>query len=388
MEFKYKKTKAACYIGYTVQAIINNFLPILFIIFNKNYGLSYESIGRLIFINFITQIFADISAPLIVKRIGYKKSAVLCHFLATAGLLLLSFLPNVIGNTYFAIVISIMVYAFGSGIIEVIISPIMEFLPTENKSGNMAVLHSFYCWGQVFTIAVTTLAVKVLGFGDWQLIPLFWAVVPFINMFFFMSVPVVEKTEEEKSGGNNYFKDKRFYYIVIFMICSGASEIAMSQWASIFAQNGLGISKIKGDFLGPCIFGVLMGTGRILYAMFSNKFSYLKTVAFCSFLALVCYLVAGFSKNPVVSLAACAFCGITVSMFWPGTLSFAVKTFPSGGALMFGIVALSGDLGCSTGPWLLGLIADRVNLNTGFAVCGIFPLVMLIMAFLFSIKKD
>ncbi len=388
MNNKYKKTKLACYGGYTVQAVINNFLPILFVIFKKEYNLSYESLGRLIFINFFVQIFADMTTPFIVKRIGFKKSAVLCQGLAALGLVLLAVLTGVISNTYLGIVIAVVFYAFGSGIVEVVISPIMEYLPTENKAGNMAVLHSFYCWGQSFTILVTTLIVKLSGYEMWRLVPLVWAVIPLLNMFFFATVPVVEPKSTAEEKKKNLFADKKFYYLILFMIASGASEIAMSQWASIFAQNGLKISKFQGDLLGPCAFGIFMGIGRVLYAKFSDRIPYLKIMTICSAFTAVCYFVVGFTGNPVISLTACALCGITVSMFWPGTLSFAVKTFPMGGTLMFSVLALSGDLGCSSGPWLLGIIADKTGLNSGFTVCAVFPLVIVLVAFLFSKEKN
>lgn len=385
METRYKKTKLACYGGYTVQAIINNFLPILFVVFQKNFGLSYEKLGRLVLINFFVQIFADITTPFIVKKIGFKKSAVLCHFLAALGLSLLSFLPKILPSPYTAIIICVMIYAFGSGIIEVVISPIVEYLPTDNKAGNMAVLHSFYCWGQAFTVIISTVLVKVFGYGFWNFIPLVWAIIPLSNMFFFSTVSVVEPIEEENEKSNKKdFKSKKFVFLVILMICSGASEISMSQWASIFAQNGLGISKFAGDLLGPCTFAIFMGIGRILYAAFAEKIPFLKILVVCSILCTACYLVVGFVNNPVIALIGCGFCGITVSFFWPGTLSFAVKTFPQGGTFMFSFIALSGDIGCSLGPWILGITADKINLQSGFVVASVFPIVMLITALLFA----
>ncbi len=388
MDSSYKKTRLACYGGYIVQAIINNFLPILFVIFKSQYALSYESLGRLVFINFFTQIFADFLTPYIVKRVGLKNSAVLCHIFATLGLVSLFILPQFI-DTYTAIIISVMIYAFGSGVIEVVISPIVEYLPTDNKSGNMAVLHSFYCWGQVFTVTVTTFLVSMLGYSLWRYVPLIWAVIPFCNMIFFATVKVVEPKEKtSKTLDKENIFNKKFLYLVIFMVCSGASEIAMSQWASIFAQNGLKVSKTVGDLLGPCAFAVFMGIGRIVYALFSEKIPYLKVIIISGILCTACYLVVGICKIPAISLVACAVCGFTVSMFWPGTLSFAVKTFPNGGTFMFSLIALSGDFGCSSGPWLLGAIADNTGLNSGFIICTVFPIMMIVTAFLFLKEKD
>lgn len=389
MNVSYKKTKLACYTGLTVQAIINNFLPILFIIFQKDYGLSYEQLGRLLFINFAVQIFADLITPYIVKIIGYKGSAIACHFLASAGLVMLFILPNVMTDFYSAVVLSVMVYAFSSGIIEVVMSPIMELIPQDNKTANMAFLHSFYCWGQALTVIVTTLLVKLLGFADWRFIPLLWAIIPFLNMFFFMRVPVIEppKTQSEKSS-KDFIKRREFVCFLIFMLCAGANEIAMSEWASVFAQNALGVSKTIGDLAGPCAFAILMGSGRIIYAKYLCRFSYRKVTIVNSILCFACYFAVAVCKIPVFSLLACAICGFSVSIAWPGTISLAARRFPNGGTTLFSLCALFGDTGCSTGPWLLGAVADATNLNTGFLVCCIFPIVMLLTAIFLLKEKD
>lgn len=389
MSVSYKKTKLACYTGLTVQAIINNFLPILFIIFQKDYGLSYEQLGRLLFINFAVQIFADLITPYIVKIIGYKGSAISCHFLASAGLVMLFILPNVMTDFYSAVVLSVMVYAFSSGIIEVVMSPIMELIPQDNKTANMAFLHSFYCWGQALTVIVTTLLVKLLGFADWRFIPLLWAIIPFLNMFFFIKVPVIEppKTQSEKSS-KDFIKRREFLCFLIFMLCAGANEIAMSEWASVFAQNALGVSKTIGDLAGPCAFAILMGSGRIIYAKYLCRFSYRKVTIANSILCFACYFAVAVCKIPVFSLLACAICGFSVSIAWPGTISLAARRFPNGGTTLFSLCALFGDTGCSTGPWLLGAVADATNLNTGFLVCCIFPIVMLLTAIFLLKEKD
>ncbi|MCQ2454546.1 MAG: MFS transporter [Clostridia bacterium] len=386
LKSSYKRTKIACFGGYTVQAIINNFLPILFIIFRQEYGLSYESLGRIILVNFFVQIFADIATPFVAKKIGFKKLVVFCHFLAFLGLASFGFINFIVKDIYLSILISVVIYAFGSGIIEVVVSPIMEYLPTDNKEGNMSVLHSFYCWGQAFTIIVTTVLVKLLGFGLWKFIPIIWSAVPFINMIFFCTVPVVEpkKTEKREKGGKDLFV---LILILALMLCSGASEIAMSQWASIFAQSGLKVSKVVGDILGPCAFAIFMGTGRILYAVFSKRIPFIKVMLVSSFLCAVCYFVVGISNSPIISLFFCAFCGITVSAFWPGTLSYAVKLFPDKPTFIFGTVALFGDLGCSLGPWLLGFAADKINLNFGFVISTVFPLLMIIIVLLLRKKE-
>ncbi len=389
MSVSYKKTKLACYTGLTVQAIINNFLPILFIIFQRDYGLNYEQLGRLLFINFAIQIFADFITPYIVKIIGYKGSAIICHFLAAFGLTLLFVLPSIMTDFYSAVVISVIVYAFSSGILEVVMSPIMELIPEDNKTANMAFLHSFYCWGQALTVIVTTLLVKLLGFADWRFIPLLWAIIPFLNMFFFMRVPVVEppKTQNEKTS-KDFIKQREFLCFLIFMLCAGANEIAMSEWASVFAQNALGVSKTIGDLAGPCAFAILMGSGRIIYAKYLCRFSYRKVIIAVTLLCLACYMAVALCKIPVFSLLACAICGFSVSISWPGTISLAASRFPNGGTILFSLCALCGDMGCSSGPWLLGAVANATNLNTGFLVCCIFPIIMLVTAIFVLKEKD
>ena len=389
MSRSYGKTRIACYVGYTVQAVINNFLPILFIVFQKKYDLNYEQLGRIVFINFFIQIFADFLTPKIVKYIGYKGAAILCHGLAAAGLVLISILPKIIPDFYVALVISVAFYAFGSGIIEVVISPMIEMLPLGKKGANMAFLHSFYCWGQAFTVLGTTALIFVLGYDNWNLVPLIWAIVPLFNMFFFMGVPVIEpESGEDKKTAKEMLISREFICFVIFMVCAGASEIAMSSWASMFAQKGLGISKTLGDLLGPCAFAIFMGSGRIIGGVLSERISYRKMIIFNNILCIVCYLTAALCRNPFLALVSCALCGFAVSISWPGTFSLAAMRFPKGGTLMFSILALCGDLGCSSGPWLLGTVADIKGLNAGFIVSCIFPVVMLATAVFVLKEKD
>ncbi len=385
----YGKTKVACYIGYVVQAIINNYFPILFVIFESKYSLSYEKLGRIIFINFFVQIFADLLTPLIAKRLGYKGTAVLCHAITATGFCLLSVLPKFMDNTYLAILISVSLCAVGSGIIEVVISPIVELLPTKNKGANMAFLHSFYCWGQAFTVIITTALVYIFGYNDWQYIPLVWAIVPLSNMFFFESVSVVEPDKNERiPTAKEMLLTREFFCFVIFMVCAGASEIAMADWTSFFVQTRLGVSKVMGDLLGPCAFAIFMGTGRIVYGALSGKCSIRKVLILNNLLCLLCYVGVALFESPVISLIACALCGFSVSLSWPGTLSIAAARFKNGGTVMFSLFALSGDFGCSTGPWLLGIIADNLGFKWGFLSCAVFPLAFILAATLLIKEKD
>ena len=383
-KISYTPTKIASYVGFFVQAIVNNFLPILFIALQDVYKIGYEKLGRLIMFNFITQLVTDMLTPKIVGIFGYRKTAFMCQGFAALGLAMLSFMPRVLPDPYVGIVISVMVYAFASGLMEVILSPMVEMLPTKNKSGNMSILHSFYCWGQAVTATVTTLLVSLFGYLNWMYIPLIWAIVPFINMFSFLKVPIIEPEPERKSDSlKKLLSSPLFRCFMVMMLCAGASEIAMAEWASMFAQQALGVSKVVGDLAGPCAFAIFMGSGRILYARFAERLSFRKTLITLSTLCALCYLTAAFSEIPLLALISCAVCGFTVSVMWPGTYSAGAKAFPRGDAVMFSVFAMCGDLGCCLGPWILGIIAVVSSLHTGFAVTAVFPLIMLINAVFF-----
>ncbi len=385
MKSKYTLTKLACYVGYVVQAVVNNFLPILFIALQNIYGLSYEQLARIILFNFLTQMVTDFIAPKILSVIGYRKASMLAHISASVGLILLGLLPRFMQSTYFAIIISMMITAFGSGLIEVILSPMVDMLPTLNKAGNMAILHSFYCWGQAFTIIATTVMVMFFGLDGWANIPIIWAVIPFVNIFAFALVPIIEPEKEKKTDSlKQLFKHKSFALFLVMMLCAGAAEITMAQWASMFAQQSLGVSKAVGDLAGPCAFAIFMGAGRIWYAKVSKNVSFCKTVIVLSALCAICYLVVGICNIPAVSLICCAICGFTVSIFWPGTYSAGAKVFKNGGPVMFSAFAMLGDIGCSIGPWITGFVADGYGLNWGFIASAIFPVLMIISTVMLS----
>ncbi len=388
MGVSYTKTKITCYSGFVVQAIVNNFLPILFIVFRNDYGLTYEELGRLIFINFFVQIFADLATAKIADKLGYRTTAVLSQAGAAFGLVLLGITPHFIDNIYTAIIIPLIFYAFSSGIMEVVLSPIVELLPTKNKGANMAFLHSFYCWGQAFTVVGTTVLVKIFGFSLWYMVPVVWAVIPVVNSVMFCFVPLVEPDVKDKENQNErFFFTREFFCFVIFMLCAGASEIAMAEWASMFAQKGLGVSKFVGDLLGPCAFGIFMGSGRVIYGFFSGRYSVKRVLILNNILCFICYFAVGICDIPALSLAFCALCGFSVSLSWPGTYSLAAARFKNTGTIMFSVFALCGDLGCAVGPWLLGAVADVVDLKSGFIACTVFPL-MMILAALFLFKEN
>ncbi len=387
----YSYTKVCCYIGYLVQAIINNFLPLLFVIFNESYGITYDKIGVLILINFMTQIGVDLCSVKFVKRLGYKGSAVLANALAGIGLILLGVLPKLMSNTYLAVILSILCYAFGSGLIEVVISPIIEYLPSKNKAGGMSLLHSFYCWGQLGTVLLTTLMFATLGRDNWSIFPIIWAAVPFTNFFLFLKAPVIEPNTDNKNGGEKkLLKTPLFYVMLALMVCSGASEITVSQWSSTFAEQGLNLSKAVGDLAGPCMFALLMGTGRLIYGIVGDRLPQKSALLFCAALCTACYIIIGVTENPVVALVFCAICGLSVSIMWPAVISMSAAAFKYGTALMFSLIAAFGDIGCSVGPFLAGVIADNSSLKTGILTASIFPILMVAILILkdFVAKRE
>ena len=380
MTRNFKHTIYASYIGYIVQAIVNNLAPLLFLTFQRQYDISIEKIGLLITINFGVQLAVDMLSAKYVDKIGYKKAIMAAHLFAAAGLIGLGILPEVLPDAYVGLVAAICLYAVGGGLIEVLISPIVEACPTEDKVGNMSLLHSFYCWGLVGVILLSTLFFKIVGIGQRRILPVLWALVPVFNFFYFSRVPInqlVEKDEAETAG--KMMRTKIFWIFIVMMICAGASEQAMSQWASAFAEMGLHVDKTTGDLLGPCMFAVLMGVARTFYGKVSGK---IRLTVFMSASAVLCvfsYLLAVFSPIPVLSLAGCALTGLSVGIMWPGTFSLAAERCPKGGTVMFAFFALAGDLGCAGGPGLVGLLSGTGSggLKSGLLFAVIFPIVLL-----------
>ncbi len=387
MKNKYTVTRLVCFVGFVVQAIINNFLPILFVSLQDNYGLDYERLARLIVINFGAQMAIDFLTPKITKLLGYRITAFLSQFSASVGLVLMGILPNVMSDKYSAICISAVIYACGSGLMEVILSPMVEILPTENQGGSMCILHSFYCWGQAFTVIVTTALVEAFGSGNWNYIPLIWAIIPFVNAFSFLKVPIIEPSPDQRLASlGELLKRPCFLGFMLMMFCAGASEIAMAQWSSLFAQKGLGVSKMIGDLAGPCVFALFMAIGRVYYGVNAKKLDFKKSMLTLSFLATACYLGVALTESAVLSLAFCGVCGLAVSIFWPAIYSQGAVDFTDGGMVMYSVFAMCGDIGCATGPWVLGIVADSLGLKTGFGITAIFPVVMFICT-LFAVKS-
>lgn len=358
-KYTFKHTLRACFTGFITQAVVNNLAPLLFIVFQDKYNISFEMVGRLILINFGTQIAADYVAARYADKIGYRRAAVLAHIFCAIGLIGLGVLPAIMPNPYTGLMIAAVIYAAGGGFIEVLISPIVESLPGDEKASAMSLVHSFYCWGQMAVVLFTTLLLKALGEDIWFLLPVMWSIIPIYNLFQFLKVPLMPTVpEEEKTPVRELFKTRTFLLVLILMMCAGSSELTMSQWSSLFAEKGLQVPKILGDLLGPFLFALFMGIGRTLYANLGHKINLRSALVVSGALCVVCYAVTIFVQLPIISLLGCAVCGLSVSLMWPGTLSLTAGAWPKGGTAMFGLLAIFGDLGAAVGPWLSGLISD------------------------------
>lgn len=376
----FRHTIAASYIGYITQAIVNNFAPLLFVTFHRTYGISLSRIGLLVTINFVTQILVDLFSAKFTDRIGYRINAVLAHVFAAVGLVLLGILPEFTPDPYIGISIAVVIYAIGGGLTEVIISPIVEACPTDKKGAAMSLLHSFYCWGSVLVVLVSTLLFNTVGLSSWKIIAALWAIIPACNAVYFCFVPINSLADEGRGMTiTALLKEKVFWVLALLMVCSGASELAMSQWASALAETGLHVSKTAGDLAGPCFFAILMGSGRVLHARVAERFSLTGYLSACAVLCMISYLIVSFSPLPALSLAACGVCGLSVAAMWPGTFSISSKVCPQGGTTIFALLALAGDIGCSSGPTMVGFISSALqdNLKLGLLSAIIFPVLML-----------
>lgn len=376
----YKHTIAASYIGYITQAVVNNFAPLLFLTFRSSYQISLEKIGLLVTINFGTQLAIDLLSAKFADRIGYRRLIVAAHIFAAAGLTGLSVLPDLLPAPYIGLCLAVVLYAIGGGLTEVLISPIVEACPIKEKSSAMSLLHSFYCWGSVLVVLLSTALFAVFGMGSWKAIACLWAVIPFFNAFYFSLVPIAPLVEEgEGMTIRALTHSSIFWTLALLMVCAGASELSMSQWASAFAESGLGVSKAAGDLAGPCFFAVLMGSARVFHAKFNAKLNLTQYFYFCTILCITGYLLAALSPFALLSLLGCGICGFSVGIMWPGTFTLASEKCPKGGTAMFALLALAGDTGCSLGPTIVGFVSGALgdNLKLGLLSAIIFPVLML-----------
>ena len=388
-QINYKKTLIACYLGFVTQAIAANFAPLLFVTFKTTYEIGLEKIALIPMVFYLTQLLIDLAATKFADKIGYRICVISSQILSAAGLVLMAVLPELLPVPFIGILISVVCYAMGSGLIEVLVSPIVEACPFKNKEGMMSLLHSFYCWGAVGVILCSTLFFTIFGIENWKILTLIWALLPLINAFNFISCPInplMKDGDGMKTG--QLFRLPLFWILILLMICSGASEASMAQWASAFTESALGVSKTVGDLAGPCLFAVFMGITRLLYGKMSEKLDLVKSMLVCGILCVICYLMASLSSIPIIGLAGCALCGLSVGIMWPGTISISSQKCPSGGTAMFAFLALAGDLGATASPAIVGSISNFVggNLKAGLLVATTFPLLLIICLFVLHLK--
>ena len=377
----YRHTQYASYLGYVTQAIVNNLAPLLFVIFQSQFEIPLGKITLLITTNFCFQLVVDFIAARIVDKIGYRPCIIAAHIFSAAGLVGMALLPHAFPDPYYGLLTAVLLYAVGGGLIEVQISPIVEACPTENKASVMSLLHSFYCWGTVGVILISTGFLAIFGRENWEILACLWALLPLCNAVFFAKVPIAQLNENGSSMSlSKLVRTRAFWIFIILMVASGAAEQSMSQWASTFAEQGLGVSKAIGDLAGPCLFSIMMGCSRVFYAKFSEKINLTHFIIGSCVLCIAAYLLAALAPNPVLGLVGCGLCGLSVGILWPGVFATASERIPTGGTAMFAYLALAGDLGCSCGPTLVGMAAGAFgdNLSIGLLFALIFPVVLII----------
>lgn len=389
---KYQKTLAACYLGFITQAIAANFAPLLFLTFQNTYGISLEKIALIPVVFYLTQLLIDLGATKFADKIGYRICVVTSQVVSAAGLVLLAILPEILPLPFLGILIAVIFYAVGSGLVEVLVSPIVEACPFENKDGRMSLLHSFYCWGAVGVILGSTLFFAVFGIEHWQILTLIWALVPLVNIFQFLTCPIERLAEDGESLPlGKLFRMPLLWMMILLMICSGASEATIAQWASAFTESALGVSKTVGDLAGPCLFAAFMGISRILYGKMSTKLNLTKAMLLSGLLCVACYLLASLSPLPILGLAGCALCGFSVGIMWPGTISLSSQKCPQGGTAMFAVLALAGDFGSTVSPAIAGSLSEMAggNLKAGLLAATFFPILLVVRLFVLNRKmKD
>ncbi len=378
---KYRKTLVACYFSFITQAICANFITLLFVFFYDNYGITLSELALIPTVFFFVQLIVDFFCAKFADRLGYRPCIIVSEILSGLGLVSLALLPDLFTNKFIGIIISVIIYAIGSGLTEVIASPIIEACPFENKETTMSFLHSFYCWGTLGVILLSTIFFMVFGIENWKILTLLWAIIPLYNVYNFATCPMERLLDgEEGMKMSELLKSKYFWLFIVLMICAGASEISMSQWASAFVETGLNVSKTIGDLVGPSGFMVCMGISRLLYGKFGEKIDLSKFMIISGVLALIAYLVSGLSNIPILSLIGCALCGFSVGIMWPGSISVSSKKMPKGGTALFAFLALAGDFGGSIGPMAVGSVSEALgnNLKLGILMGSIFPIGLVI----------
>ncbi len=387
---KYQKTLTAGYLGFITQAITANFAPLLFLTFHGTFGISLGKIALISTVFFFTQLLVDVLCAKFADKISYRAGAIWSEITAGLGLISLAVLPSILPDPFVGIMISVVIYAIGSGLIEVLVSPIIEACPFEHKEKVMSLLHSFYCWGSVGVILISTIFFAVFGVGEWRLLAIVWALVPLYNIYNFATCPLEPLVKEGKGMSiGELFKTPMFLLGIVLMVCAGASELSMAQWASAFVESALGLSKTMGDLAGPCLFATAMGISRVIFGKYGDRMDLTKYMLSSGELCLVCYLLAAVSRSPIMGLLGCIICGFSVGIMWPGTISIMSKRLPLGGTAMFALLAMAGDLGGSSGPAIVGFVSQNHgdDLRAGMFVGCLFPIVLIISVLFIKAKS-
>lgn len=381
MSQDYNKTIRACFMSYIVQAIINNFVPLLFLTFEKEYDIPLSRIALLVTFNFGIQLLVDLLSAGVIDKVGYRISMITALALCALGLVSLVVLPGFFSNPWTGLLGAVMIYGAGGGLLEVLVSPVVEACPTENKEKAMSMLHSFYCWGHVGVVLISTVFFVLLGVENWRILALFWALIPLYNMITFFRVPIAPLIKEDEGISFRTLIGKKIFWVfMILMVCAGAGEQAVSQWASAFAEEGLKVKKAVGDLAGPMFFAAMMGTSRALYGKYGEKIDLGKMMTYSGILCIASYILISLSPHPALGLIGCGICGLSVGIMWPGTFSMASASIRGGGTAMFAFLALAGDLGCSSGPTLVGQVSGILgnNLKMGILAAVLFPILFVI----------
>lgn len=382
---KYNKTKLACYLGFVTQAIVANFAPLLFLTFRKSYGISFLKLALISVVFYVTQLVVDFACVKVVDKIGYRACIVASEVTSAVGLAGLAFIPDLLPDPLAGILVCVVIYAVGSGLIEVLCSPIIEACPYENKANMMSLLHSFYCWGAVGTIVLSTLFFSFFGTEHWRILACVWALIPLCNVFNFITCPI-EPIVEDGAGMTmgQLFKTGKFWLFIILMISAGASEISMAQWASAFAESALHVSKTVGDLAGPCGFMIFMGLSRMIYGKFGEKTDLSVYMIISGALCFAAYLLTAVAKIPAMGLVGCMVCGFSVGIMWPGSISISSKLLPTGGTALFALLALAGDVGGTIGPGIVGNVSQIAgdNVQSGILAGIGFPLTLIVCVLL------
>ncbi len=389
MKLNYEHTRRCCYLAAVTCAIVNFYISLLFVTFRDTFGVTLEQLGFLATVNFVIQIFVDYLGAKLADRIGYRAVMIMSQLFQGVGFILLATLPYMMSAKYAALIISTIIYGIGSGLNEIVRNPIIEALPGDNKASKMSLLHSFYCWGCVIIIVFSALFFGLVGIDNWRYLTIGWSLVSFVCAVLFIKAPIAPLIAESKKSLSvkELITDKLFLVMLVLMLCSGAEEMALSQWVSMFVEKGLGISKTLGDLVGPCLFAIAMGVERTIFGKIGHKLDLLKSIIICSVLCIISYCLTTLFESPIIAIIGCILCGFSVGIMWPGVTSLATKYIPEGGTLLFGFISLFGDLGCAVGPALVGVVAGKVinaseydALRTGIFSGIIFPVLMLVFS--------